>query len=219
MKPQNKKISKKLFLSSDSETVIKKGIKSFFGQSKKVKICYVTTAVKGTRHPDFFEPYKKMMIKAGYRFDELDVEGKSKPAIKKILDNSDAVWVEGGNTFYLLKAIRKTGFDKILIKFIESGKPYFGTSAGSYILCPTIDMSTWRKPGDEKPRFGLKNLLALEVVPFLIKAHYKSDQKKLLKEKIENSKYPVKILKDGQALLIIGDKIKLIGSGRLISVN
>jgi len=34
--------------------------------------------------------------------------------LEKALINADIIYIEGGNTFYLLKAIRETGFDKLI---------------------------------------------------------------------------------------------------------
>lgn len=50
----------------------------------------------------------------------------------------DAVYVTGGNTGYLLKRIKETGFDKILKKMVYANKVYIGASAGSLIATPDI---------------------------------------------------------------------------------
>ena len=50
------------------------------------------------------------------------------------INEFDVMYMMGGNTFYLLNIIRKTGFDKNIKEFINSGKIYVGSSAGSEIL-------------------------------------------------------------------------------------
>ena len=37
---------------------------------------------------------------------------------ENILTNSDVIWVEGGNTFYLLQEFRKSGLDSSLRKYL-----------------------------------------------------------------------------------------------------
>ena len=41
-----------------------------------------------------------------------------------------AVFIGGGNTFHLLDLMRKTGFDRLLTRYIKSNKPVHGGSAG-----------------------------------------------------------------------------------------
>jgi dipeptidase E len=156
-----------------------------------------------------------------YNFHEFDIENKSQKQIKNFLKDKNAVWVEGGNTFYLLKACRQSGFDQVITDLVKNNKIiYIGTSAGSYIACPTIEVSTWKRPGEEKPRFGITDLRAMNLVPFLIKAHYKEIDRPLLKEKIKNCRYPAKILKDGQAILVENGNYKLTGKeGEMIIEN
>ncbi len=44
------------------------------------------------------------------------------------------IYISGGNTFLLAKVLYLSGFKKILKKFISSGKPVFGDSAGAIIF-------------------------------------------------------------------------------------
>ena len=55
------------------------------------------------------------------------------------LDDYDIIYMMGGNTFYLLDTIRKYNFDKDIISFLEKGKLYIGSSAGSEILGNSVN--------------------------------------------------------------------------------
>ena len=57
------------------------------------------------------------------------------------INDFDIIYMLGGNTFYLLDVIRKTNFDKQIIDFINKGKIYIGSSAGSEILGSSIDIA------------------------------------------------------------------------------
>jgi len=46
----------------------------------------------------------------------------------------DAVYIGGGNTFYLLQQLRLHKLDRVLEAFIEAGKPVYGGSAGAIVL-------------------------------------------------------------------------------------
>jgi len=209
---------KKLLLSSNGRFVIEKGIKLFFDDVSKIKLAYITTAAKGSRDLAYLETDRKLLREEGYDFEELDIEGKNEVELRTMLADKDVVWVEGGNTFYLLKAVRESGFDTVIKELIAKGAVYVGSSAGSYIACPTIEISTWKKPGEEKERFGVTDLTGMNLVPFLLKAHYEPEQKELLREKISQAQYPTRILRDGQAILVEGNSYELVGEGEEIKL-
>jgi len=206
----------KLLLSSNGSFVIEKGLKLLFNDASAIKLAYITTAGKGAEDKSYLEIHKEMLRKEGYVFEELDIEDKTEDELRELLKNKNAVYVEGGNTFYLLKAVRESGFDKVIKELLEKGVVYIGSSAGSYIACPTIEMATWKpKPRD---RFGVTDFTGLNLVPFLVKAHYRREDEDVIKKGILQSKYPVKVLEDGQAILAEGDEYKLIGEGDEINL-
>lgn len=207
---------KKLLLVSDANFVIREGVNLLFKDISGVQLAYVTTASKGTRDDAYLGVHKKMMRERGLNFEEVDIEGKTEVELGSILQGKDVVFVEGGNTFYLLNAVRESGFGRVVRDFIDRGGVYIGSSAGSYIACPTIEMSTWKKPGEEKDNFGVADLTALNLVPFLVRAHYQPEQKAFLKEKIAQSQYPTRVLRDGQAILVEGEKYTFLGEGEEI---
>jgi len=207
---------RKLLLSSNGSFVIKEGFRLLFEDISKIKLAYITTAGKGSSDRTYLEIHKEMMKKEGIAFEELDVEGKTENELRELLKDKNAVYVEGGNTFYLLKAARESGFDKVIKELIEKGVPYIGSSAGSYIVCPTIEMATWKPK--QKDRFGVMDFTAMNLVPFLIVAHYEQEFEEVLKEKISQTKYETKVLKDGQAILVEGDNYKLVGDGEEIKL-
>lgn len=210
---------KTLLLASNGSYAIEKGMKLLFPDVSRIKLAYITTAVKGAKNPDYFKQFLNLLKHEGYNFEEIDIEGKKAEKLEKILEKKDAIFIEGGNTFYLLKAVRESGFEKVVKKLIERGVAYVGVSAGSYIACPTIEMSTWKKPGEEKNNFGVTDFTAMNLVPFLVKAHYAPEKKEFLQEKIAKTQYPVKILTDEQAILVKGDMVKLVGEGMEIKIS
>ncbi len=206
----------KLLLSSNGGFVIERGLKLLFDDISKIKLAYITTAGKGNVNKEYLEIHKRLLEKEGYDFEELDIEGKNENELRKLLENKNAIYVEGGNTFYLLKAVRESGFDKVIKELIKKGVPYIGSSAGSYIVCPTIEMATWKPK--QKDRFGMTDFTALNLVPFLLTAHYTSEMENILKDKISKTKYQTRILQDGQAVLVEYGNYKLVGNGEEIKL-
>ncbi|MDD5731546.1 MAG: Type 1 glutamine amidotransferase-like domain-containing protein [Patescibacteria group bacterium] len=200
----------KLILASDLSFLLKYGYDLTGIPKDQMKIGYITTASKGDRG-DFSRKLKYVIKENGYNFDEIDIEGRTKEEIKNFFKDKNIIHMEGGNTFYLIRAIRETGFAEILKELLEEGKIYIGTSAGSYIMCPTIEVSNWDETG--KPRFDVTDLTALNYVPFVLKVHYKDEQESKVREKIKTLQYPIRILKDGQGILVEDNKYTFIGDG------
>ena len=196
----------KIILSSDYTFLLKYGYDLIGIPKDQMKIGHIITATKGTG--GFNPKYKMIIEESGYHLDSFDIEGKSEEEIRSFLSDKNIIPMEGGSTFYLLKVVRETGFDKILKEELEKGKVYIGTSAGAYLVCPSIEVSTWHK---EQEMFGLTDFTALNYVPFVLKVHYKDEQKELVKEKIKTLKYQIHILRDGEGVFCENGEYKFIG--------
>ena len=178
----------KLILGSDLSFLLKYGY-DLTGISKdQMKIGYVTTASKGARK--FSQRVQETIIPTikenGYSIEEIDIKDKSKEELLNFFKDKNIIHIEGGNTFYLLKAIRETGFNKILKELLSEGKIYIGTSAGAYVMCPSIEVSDW--DDETVDRFGLSEFTALNYVPFVLKVHYKDEAEELVREKMKTLK-------------------------------
>lgn len=196
----------KLILASDYTFLLKYGYDLTGIPKDQMKIGHIITATKGTGG---FNPKYKMIIEEnGYHLDSFDIEDKSEEEIRNFLKDKNIIQMEGGSTFYLLKAVRETGFDKILKEELEKGKVYIGTSAGAFLMCPSVEVSTWDK---EQETFGVTDLSALNYVPFVLKVHYQDEQEELVKEKMKTLKYSIRILRDGQGILVEDGKYTFFG--------
>lgn len=207
---------KTILLTSAGMDVKEEILKILPKPANQIKLAHITTASKVEDDLSYLEKDNREMSKLGLQVDEIDIEGKNEPELRKLLKNKDIIYIQGGNTFYLLKYVRESGFDKIIKDLTDKGVIYIGVSAGSYIACPTIEAANW-KPQDINI-VGLTDLTGLNLVPFLISAHYKSEYKEILKREISTTKYPVKILTDEQAILITNNEITLVGKGKEIKI-
>lgn len=206
----------KLILASDLSFLLKYGYDLTGIPKEELKIGYVTTASKVARTQSFFEDVKNQMKEAGYLFEEIDIENKSEKELLEFFNDKNIIHVEGGNTFYLLKVIREGGFGDVLKKLLDDGKIYIGTSAGAYIMCPTIEVANWNEDG--KDRFGMTDFTALNYVPFILKAHYTDYKEAKIKKEALTSKYPLRVLKDGQGILVEDSKCTFIGDTEEITI-
>lgn len=180
---------------------------------EEIKVCFITTAAYGeSKNPTWMENDRKRLQGCGIKhIEDLDLKDKSQSELESIIADKDLIYVNGGNTFYLLYWIRKSGFDSVVREYVKHGGLYVGVSAGSYVACPTIEAATW-KPKDNN-RIKLTNLTALNLVPFLITAHFEEKYREIVEAEAKKTKYPIVALTDEQAVLIDQKKVTLMGEG------
>ncbi len=180
----------------------------------KTKLSFITTAAYGEEvNPVWLEEAKNQLRSHGLKnIEDLDIRDKNQNELNSILSDKDIIFMNGGNTFYLLYWIRKSGLDKLLPKLLDEGKFYVGVSAGSYVACPTIEAAGWKHV--DKNKVGLTDLTALDLVPFLISAHFEESYRQIINDAAKTTKYPIVALYDGQAILVEGNSYKIVGENK-----
>lgn len=101
---------------------------------------------------------------------ELNISTTEASKIKNTIENADCIYVSGGNTFYLLQELKKTGTDELIKQHILAGKLYIGESAGTIIIAPNIEyVSLMDDPekGKELSSFAALNVVDFSTVPHL----------------------------------------------------
>lgn len=205
---------KTLLLTSGGMEIKNEILKILPKPAHHIKVAHIITAAKVEENNSYIEDDTRIMRDLGFDMEDIDIEGKTENELRILLERKDMVYVNGGNTFYLLKQVRASGFDRIIKDLISKGVVYIGVSAGSYIACPTIEMASWKHA--DRNTVGLKDLTALNLVPFLVSAHFKSEYIPTLKKEISRCTFPVRILTDEQAILVKDDNIQLVGIGEEI---
>lgn len=127
------------------------------------------------------------------------------------LDRFDALYMRGGNTFYILKTIRETGFDHSIVSFILRGGAYIGSSAGSIILGPDITVAGEMGPYGDSNDVELIHTKGLNLVPFATVPHFVPDVQQFLDIFGRTVDYPLLPLTDEQAMLCVNGQCVRIG--------
>jgi len=210
--------SMKIILASKEKFLLDQGYDLLDIPRDELKIGCINTAfkvVEDQAYINYIEEYYALMLSSGIDFKLFDIKGKTEREIRDFFADRNVVQINGGNAFYLLKVVKETGFDLILKSFLENGLSYIGCSAGSYLMCPTIEVAAWKL---DRNRYDLLDLTALGCIPFLIKCHFKDSQKEEIAERVKTLKYPLKVLRDEQCFYIENGKITLIENHREASV-
>jgi dipeptidase E len=203
---------KKLFLTSVAANMMTKIVPMLDNPVKELKVAFIPTAGDpyGDNKP-WMDADRQKLVDLGFDVFDFDLKSKKQDEVNATLTKADIIFVAGGNTFYLLEKARKSGFDKVCQKLIDEGKIYIGSSAGSYLVCPTIEAAAWKH--SDKNIVNLTDLTALNLVPFIITAHFNEDVRQAVVDGAATTNLPVVALNDKQAIIVEGEKISLIGDG------
>lgn len=199
---------RKIILSSDGITS-KKIAKEFFNllekKPSKANVLLVHSA-KSKEDFGYLKEAEDELVKIGINRKKLIYFDLNKNHLS-VPVNFDVMYFCGGNTYHILNRIRKLGLDKLIKNFVKKGGFYFGVSAGSIIMCESIDIAGGGVEGD-KNDIGLKDLRGLNLTNIAIFPHYKDEFKQEVDEFSAKVDYPVEALRDGEAIVINGDEIK-----------
>lgn len=147
-----------------------------------------------------------------FELDLRDYFGKTNK-LKQVLTGCGGIFVAGGNTFILTRALRYSGADKLLYDMVRKNEiAYGGSSAGSIVATPSLRGSELGDHPQATPA-GYKSEViweGLDFVSYHFVPHYKSDwfglEAEAMLDYFKNNKLPYRALKDGQVILVNGDK-------------
>jgi len=135
--------------------------------------------------------------------------------------DAEALFVGGGNSFRLLRALTTLGVLEPLRQAALAGVPYLAASAGANLACPTI------RTTNDMPIVEPRSLAALGLIPFQLNPHYLDPdprspyqgetRPKRIEEFLEENDVPVLGLREGAWLQVSGTRAHLSGrnTGRL----
>ncbi|WP_395044640.1 dipeptidase PepE [Flavobacterium sp.] len=144
---------------------------------------------------------------------------------KEGIENAEAIFVGGGNTFLLVSKLYENNVMEVLAKTIENGTPYLGCSAGSNITGVSMQ-TTNDMPIVYPPSFKTLGAISFNLNPHYLDAdlqskHMGETRETRIKEFHAFNSIPVLGLREGSWLEVKGTKIVLKGrlSARLFIQN
>jgi dipeptidase E len=183
----------------------------FLGKNKKV--LFVPFArPSGISHEEYTKIARKRFERMGYSLFGINSHGSPIKAV----EDSEAIFIGGGNTFVLLNELYKKNLVNIIRQKVTDGIPYIGTSAGSNVACKSI------KTTNDMPIVYPPSFDALNLVPFNINPHYldpdpnsthkgETRETRIKEFHYYNTEYVVG-LREGSMLHINGKSIMLKGT-------
>ena len=177
------------------------------------KVAFIPTASLREGYTGYVGSARKLFKKLGAIVTEIDISTEAYSTIQSVFEDADVIYFTGGNSFFLIDQLRKTGTDELLKKELAKGKLMIGESAGAIACAPSIQ---YIEQMDEKPEdysqeddAGL-NLIDFYVLPHFLTAPFKPFKKvteKIMAEFSDLNLYPIN---NRQGIVIDGEGSKVI---------
>ncbi len=131
----------------------------------------------------------------------------------------DLVWVRGGNSFILRRALRASGADELITELLATDSiVYGGYSAGPCMLTPTLRGTELVDEPLNVPAGYAPDIIwdCLGILPYCLLPHYKSDhpESALVGECVDymiDQHMPFIALRDGEAIVRSGATEHVVG--------
>jgi dipeptidase E len=134
---------------------------------------------------------------------------------QKALEETDALFIGGGNTFRLLKTLQDLDLIEAIRRKVSRGAPYIGSSAGSNVAGPTIK-TTKDMPIVQPRSFDSLGLVSFQISPHYLDAdpdstHMGETQEERILQFLEENSTPVVGIREGAWLLCSDGTVTLKG--------
>ena len=165
-------------------------------------IGFIGTAGDVYPNPWFVIEDKEKLIKLNYNIINIDITKEDSNTIREKLNTIDALYVSGGNVYYLIQEINKKNIKEDIINFINSNKLYIGASAGSCVCSNSTEL--YQDLDDPNMATEL-TLSGLGIIDFNIFPHYGKEKYAHVYDKVieeYQTKYKIVPLRDNEALIV-----------------
>jgi dipeptidase E len=163
-------------------------------------------------HTAYSAKVRERFARMNYKVDSIHDSADPVGAV----EGAEAVFIGGGNTFRLLKALYDRQLLNPIRARVDAGMPYMGASAGSNVAGPTI------RTTNDMPIVEPPSLNALDLFPYQINPHYidpdpssthmgETREERLL-QYLEENETPVVAIREGSYLRVQKGEIWLKGA-------
>lgn len=174
------------------------------------KVVFIPTASINEGYTGYVGSARKLFKKMGANLTEIDISKEDFKTIEAVFEETDIIYFTGGNSFFLIDQLRKTGVDKLLKKELKKGKLMIGESASSVICAPSI---SYIEIMDEKPEdYSQIDDNGLNLIDFYVLPHYLTSPFKKITATILKKFSDLKIcpINNHQAIMVNGKESKII---------
>ena len=197
----------RLFLTSNAFPPSSPGLREAFlslvGKApRQIQVAFIPTASAAERDRPPAPAARGELMDVGIPAENIVDLELDHPISADELMRFDVIFVDGGNTFYLLQKVRESGFDTALEEYLRQDRgAYVGVSAGTILAGPDVEIAA---PWDDKNAAVLSDTEGLGIVAAAYSPHYKPEDDPILNDYRRKATYPIRELRDGEAILSDG---------------
>ena len=175
-------------------------------------LLYIPIAIDKAKHPypDCLKWINKTFNPLGINKIELWTEQDLRKKPETESNKFGGVYVGGGNTFYLLRELRDSGFIEKLKALIKNDVPFYGGSAGALICTKTIITALTADKNEV-------NLIDFNAMNFLkghaLWCHYTPEMSELVKKYVKKHELRIIALPENTGLHVTQKEIRVVGPG------
>lgn len=155
-------------------------------------------------------------------FEIADISAVEEKIWRSKLEKADVLFFGGGNAYYLMEWINKSGLINILPELLKT-KVYAGISAGSMVtnkdLALKISQVVYGEDLDRTEEIKGLNYVNFYFLPHLNSEYYKNIREDFIRKTTKEMSDTIYAVDDQSALKIIDDKIEVISEGEWFVIN
>jgi dipeptidase E len=145
----------------------------------------------------------------------ITVRGAHEGTPRDMVAGAEAVFVGGGNTFRLVKAIHELDLISVVRARVSEGMPYIGSSAGTNVATPSL-RTTNDMPIVQPPSFETFGLVPFQINPHYLdpdpaSTHQGETREERLTQFLEENDVPVLAMREGTWLRVSDGSMRLDG--------
>jgi dipeptidase E len=179
----------------------------------------VSPAAREIHRREVYDPHAEL-ASLGITGEDLDLRRYfDQPArLAENLAGFDLVWVVGGNVFVLRRAMRQSGFDRLIVEMLDRDDiVYGGFSAGAVVATPSLDgIDLMDDPAEVPAGYtpeviwdGL-GLIDHAIVPHYRSAHPESAAAEKASKHFAARRVPFRTLRDGEVIVWTGPRTSIV---------
>jgi dipeptidase E len=210
----------KLYLSSYRLGRNREALRDLVGRAGRAALVFNACDIYGDSRLRNLAQEIDDMASLGFEGEELDLRSyfADFEGLQSRLDTYDLIWVVGGNSFVLARAMTQSRFGEAARKPLEDGRlVYAGYSAGICVSAPDLVGIGLMDEPDALPDRYREDVEATTLgwVPWRIVPHWRSQHPEaplaeLAVEHLLQCGLPFRTLRDGQAIVVDGDDSQLV---------
>jgi dipeptidase E len=210
----------KLYLSSFRLGRDRGALRDLVSRAGRAALVFNACDIYGDDRLRNLERETKDIASLGFACQELDLRSyfEDFDGLRSRLETYDLIWVVGGNSFVLARAMTQARFGEAIFEPLQDGRlVYAGYSAGICVTCPDLEGIRLMDEPDALPAGYPKDVQAttLAWVPWRIVPHWRSQHPEapLAEGAVEymlQNGLAFRTLRDSQAIVVEGDESRLV---------